>query len=638
MIRFLAFCISFLLISFSSIAQNSFPPNLKKAIEFSKIDQYDSSEFYFLDQQNFLSTAHDTIRAEAFAYLHDVLWHNNLFDSAINTVSYAIEKLLQYDKNGLAAFAYRLRSLDFLINGKYDRSIEDVQAGIKLYQQLGDTLNWAGGLSALSNINHDIFEYDQGIKYGQEALALITNHSTGDPDRMAYALNCIAINYDDKGEYQKAIDHHMMVIEIMPQMKNERSKTRTFNNIGNSLMKLGRYDEAIGWLQEHEKLCMKFGSKYGLATSRTNLGTLSYLNKQYVQSKGYLDDAEKISYEIHDMEKIQDVVFQQYMLYKSWGKFDKSLAYMERFHSLKDSLLNENKTQQIAELQTKYETEKKEQQIALQSAEIAEQKAHNQRNYLIITSLLILLILLVVITFLIRSRERKKQALLKKEVEIILRQSQIEAALNSQESERKRFARDLHDGFGQMISVLNLNLKSLEKGQSTKEEVFENSTKVLEEMYKELKGICFNLMPETLIKQGVVSGLREFAARINNTGKLHVQIDTFGINERLTDLQEISIYRISQEWVNNILKYSNANRVTVSLTRDEEEITLLIEDNGAGFDKNLLINGTGNGWKNMNSRTNLLKGELELDTTAGIQGSTLIVNAPVTISKITAEI
>ena len=100
------------------------------------------------------------------------------------------------------------------------------------------------------------------------------------------------------------------------------------------------------------------------------------------------------------------------------------------------------------------------------------------------------------------------------------------------------------------------------------------------------------------------------------------------MDERLSEIQEISFYRISQEWINNILKYSDAEKVTLQITRDEGEITLLIEDNGSGFDKNLLTQGKGNGWKNLNTRTNLIKGELELETHPDNKGNTLIVNAP----------
>ena len=99
------------------------------------------------------------------------------------------------------------------------------------------------------------------------------------------------------------------------------------------------------------------------------------------------------------------------------------------------------------------------------------------------------------------------------------------------------------------------------------------------------------------------------------------------MEERLSEVQEISIYRITQEWVNNLIKYSDASKVTIQLTQDENEITLMIEDNGMGFDLELLKSGTGNGWRNMNSRANLIKGDLEVDTTPGIRGNTMIVNA-----------
>ena len=235
---------------------------------------------------------------------------------------------------------------------------------------------------------------------------------------------------------------------------------------------------------------------------------------------------------------------------------------------------------------------------------------------------------LAIILLLARSRSRKKQALLIQQAELQLREAQIEAAISSQEKERTRFAQDLHDGFGQFISILNLNLKSLEDGTRDRNEVFSDSTTVLEEMYRELKGICFNLMPQTLIKFGITDALKEFASRVNETGKVSIQTDFFGIENRLPDVQEISIYRIVQEWINNMIKYSDVDKVTLQLTKDDQETTLMIEDNGTGFDLNILKDGKGNGWRNMNSRVNLMKADLIVDTSPGMRGNTLIVNIP----------
>ncbi len=211
----------------------------------------------------------------------------------------------------------------------------------------------------------------------------------------------------------------------------------------------------------------------------------------------------------------------------------------------------------------------------------------------------------------------------------------MEAIVKGQEDERNRFAKDLHDGFGQMISSLMLNIKGLETTQSTNIEkrsgIFHQSTSILNEMYVELKNICFNLMPQTLLIAGVGEALKEFANRINDSGEIIVEVSLYDMEERLSKIQEISIYRISQEWVNNIIKYSSASKIELQITKDDTEITLLIEDNGMGFDKSALELGKGNGWKNIHSRANLIKGEVELDTTVGMKGTTFILNAPAKI-------
>ncbi len=210
----------------------------------------------------------------------------------------------------------------------------------------------------------------------------------------------------------------------------------------------------------------------------------------------------------------------------------------------------------------------------------------------------------------------------------------MKAIVESQENERKRFAEDMHDGIGQMISALKLNLKSLESVKSIQTEkrlaIFETSKSIIEDMFKELKNVCFNLMPQTLIAAGLTEALKESAARINKSEKLFVSIQIHGLDQRLSQLHEISIYRISQEWINNIIKHAGAEKITLQITRDDEEITLMIEDDGIGFDNTLLTIGKGNGWKNISSRANLIKASVYLDSTPEIRGSTFTLNIPVT--------
>src|SRR5690606_32862325 len=102
----------------------------------------------------------------------------------------------------------------------------------------------------------------------------------------------------------------------------------------------------------------------------------------------------------------------------------------------------------------------------------------------------------------------------------------------------------------------------------------------------------------------------------------------FEFPERLTELMEISLYRIIQEWTNNILKYSNATKVEIQLTGHEDELIVLIEDNGRGFDLRDLADGSGNGWKNICSRINLIKGVVDIDSSPTRMGTTLTLTVP----------
>lgn len=556
----------------------------------------DSSKFYFT------SFYHESVNQQnynrASAALNNLgMWHWNsgLFDEALE----------YYFKSARIADSLETNSL--LLS--------------KIYNNIG-------------LIHQELNDFNKAIKYNMEALKL--REKENDKRGMTHSYNNLGICHISLGERDSAEFYYRKGLALALEEKNYTSITNIQQNLGVLEMERGNYSKAVSYIKEsfsydqnslsnllgYSSLCEIY-YKQGLATKSIEAGLKALSFAEETDSFGHLED----------------IYYNLSKAYSLKNDGTKAVQYLELWNVLRDTIFSRQSTKIYSELEILYESEKKQQQIALQNSQLSKQEAELERNQILQIASAFALILLVSLGLLQRNRLKKKQELALKEAEVLVKEAEINVAISSQEKERARYARDLHDGFGQMISILNVNIKTLENGAKPKErqKVFESSEKVIEDMYAELKNICFDLMPQTLIKHGLESALQEFSGRINQTGKVQVELIVFGVNERLSELQEISLYRISQEWVNNILKYADAQKITLQITKDEEEITLLIEDDGMGFDKRLLTSGKGNGWKNLNTRANLIKGELELETKDGVRGNVLILNASIITTLVGAE-
>ena len=128
--------------------------------------------------------------------------------------------------------------------------------------------------------------------------------------------------------------------------------------------------------------------------------------------------------------------------------------------------------------------------------------------------------------------------------------------------------------------------------------------------------------------ENLEAALEQFVARIKRTGKINVTVSAFNLVSDIPIDQKIALYRICQEWVNNVIKYSGAQTISIQLVQHPDELVVTIEDDGAGFDPGDLNRSQGNGWKNINSRATLMKGTVEIDSAPGRKGTTLLLSVP----------
>lgn len=509
--------------------------------------------------------------------------------------------------------------------------------------------------------------YDSALVYVK--MALEGNQKLGNEPRVNRVLGDLFIIYFYKGEYEQALNYILEHVEkslqlsdttILPQAYTNLAATYfrlsevdssykyhlkslywsqfrgapidlgyCYLNLGEIHSTLGDLDSALFYHQKAQEAFESIDFKTGLTSNSLNLGKLYQKVGSISQALQYTQESAQMAEIIGDLALLRDALELEVSLHKIREDYYSALTTSERAKVIQDSLDAQLNKQEMDDLITQYETREKQQQIDLQNSQLAEQKRTLQLNRLLLIGAILIILMLVTIGMLLSNRMKKKQEAQLQAERLYAREMEIKATVASQEKERARYARDLHDGFGQMISLLTMNLKNLGTNSKPDErqKVFESSELLLQDMYEELKRICFDLMPHTLVQAGLTAAIDEFATRVNQSGQLHIERNYFGLEDRLIDVQEIAFYRIVQEWINNIIKHSDASKVTVQLTRDKQEITLLIEDNGSKIDQHRLIHGSGNGWKNLQARTNLIKGVLELES-AELRGNTLILNAP----------
>ena len=148
-------------------------------------------------------------------------------------------------------------------------------------------------------------------------------------------------------------------------------------------------------------------------------------------------------------------------------------------------------------------------------------------------------------------------------------------------------------------------------------EGFERSIMMLDNTISELRKVAHNLMPETLVRFGLDEALKDFCNSIQTSAGIEVVYQQFGEDRKLSSQAEITVYRIIQELVNNALKYSEGKQILVQLTKNHIKTNITVEDNGKGFDVNILAQKKGAGFSNIKSRVNYFKGTLDINSQPG---------------------
>lgn len=285
-------------------------------------------------------------------------------------------------------------------------------------------------------------------------------------------------------------------------------------------------------------------------------------------------------------------------IYAELGQKEKAREYIRKMYDVMTRYATDHYQSGLSQMEVLYETEKKETRIA------ALDKERSLYRWLLVAAA-IAIVALVAGVFLMMAVHRRKKALLAAKV-----------ALETETRERRIMARDLHDGLGGMLSVLRLKIEEYKK-QLGQEGQPEEVLPLLDKIHVELRRTAHHLMPEELLKNGLVSALHDFAVSVPGA-----QFQVFG-DISLPKDKELVLYRCAYELVNNAIKHAKAGHINIQLMQDHQEVTLTVSDNGKG----MTANREGMGLQNIRERIAPYHSTMHIVSLEG-QGTEINVTIP----------
>jgi len=199
----------------------------------------------------------------------------------------------------------------------------------------------------------------------------------------------------------------------------------------------------------------------------------------------------------------------------------------------------------------------------------------------------------------------------------------LNAIIRTEERERKRFAKDLHDGLGPLLSTVKMSVSALLQtngiDNSNNKTILENTNVVINEAINSIKEISNNLSPHVLTNFGVVSAIKNFSHKINQTKSITINFSTNMEDERFDHNTEIVLYRATCELINNTLKHASAKNITINITKHHKTLAIQYSDDGIGFaaDAKLQTHSEGMGFSNISSRIKSINGVFIINSAPG---------------------
>jgi signal transduction histidine kinase len=540
---------------------------------------------------------------EVLVYTLNAIEHDSLFNNKKNQASY-----------------YHLLGNTYLYSGDYPNALDAYQIAYKGFESNQQILKMIKVLNNIGLVYSAIDNLEMAKKSYLEVISLATSNRL-EKQKISALINLGAV-YLDLGDF----DMNRKMLEQALQLSTEYNSHKFLgsiqNNLGNLAYYQGNYELALEHFSKALEINIARDNKHEQALCLSNKGwAYLMLNNKALCFESF-NAALNLATSIGSAEKRMMALEGLADASEHFGDYKDALFYKNKFVALNDSLLGEKSKNKIAELQTLYESEKKENEIKDLKQEQAYHELTIRENELQISQLnwqrfglaafILLMILVAYISW--RSLKTKKENE-KNQALLIEREKGIQAVFDATEEERQRIAKDLHDGVGQQMSGLklawqNLTISSKNLTEEEKNKLHELS-KILDSTAADVRDLSHRMMPKVLDAFGLVPAIDEMLEKAFTLSTIQYDFEHYNFDQRLPKKTELALFRICQELINNVIKHANANFVSIQLFKNQNQLILIVEDNGKGITAN--TNQDGHGLLNIKSRLNTINGQVNYE-------------------------
>lgn len=522
-----------------------------------------------------------------------------------------------------------------IIEARYVDAMERFTDLLDISKLLNDNTLKGVSLNYISFIHRIVGNHTEGLYYAQKAFPHLNNSVK--VEHRLWALVSLGCAYFSNDQTDTAFTILQNAINMSKMIESDNQfMIYAYSDLASLMIKKNYLDDALKLLEESVKNPNTYHQR-ALAMNYFSIGRIHLVKGDVKKAHNYFSKAHNIARSDSDKTILAQIYTQKAKFFKEHKDYKRASDYYYLVDSLWATVIDAKIGHEVQRITLNYQHRQsvKDMELQKQLATNENLRLEQRVNRFLIFIFLLLLVISCLMLLIIIIKKRRAQEMAFHQMQIAKeKELQLQNYIKGQDEERSRLARDLHDGLGCQLALLKMNISKCIDGSNGNSYQFQNV--VLEncdEVYKSLREIAFNLMPKTLIKMGLVIALDELSLKLTKSTGIYFSVRRHGHYSRLPISYESALFRIVQEISTNIIKYSHATSVEIELSSNENGIGITVCSNGQGFDLTELERSDGYGWRNINTRLQLIGGTIEVDSSSLQCNTAFLIDVPFNQNK-----